>query len=244
MAGRELRVPSTFRRGQRKDEDESIASAVGAIEHMCADLGLADLGSSDVLDVGCGVKFTQALLNHDAPVQRYVGVDVYREMIEFLQATVDDPRFEYYAMDIYNERYNRGGAALTATTEFPIAGRTFDVICLFSVFTHLAPDDYRAMLQVLRRYAAPDGRLFFTLYIDAVTEGGHGLMDAFARTSGADFVGAIETFKDLDPERPLLWAVYAEDYARELIAGTGWDIVALRPPDPYMQHHFICAPTS
>jgi SAM-dependent methyltransferase len=242
MAGRELRVPSTFRRGQRKDEQESIASAVAAIEHMCADLDLPDLGSSDVLDVGCGVKFTQALLNHDAPVQSYVGVDVYREMIEFLQSAVDDPRFEYHAIDIYNERYNRAGAPLTAATEFPVEGRTFDVIFLFSVFTHLAPDDYRAMLQVLRRYVAPTGRLFFTVYIDAVSEGGHGLMDAFARTSGPDFVGGIETFKDLDPDRPLLWAVYAEHYARALFEGTGWDIVALRPPDPYMQHHFICAP--
>ena len=67
MAASELRVPSAFLDvGQRKDEDESITSAVRAIEHMCADLGLEDLGMSDVLDVGCGVKFTQALLNHDA----------------------------------------------------------------------------------------------------------------------------------------------------------------------------------
>ena len=207
---------------------------------MCADLGLEDLGTSDVLDVGCGVKFTQALLNRDAHVQRYVGIDVYREMIEFLQSTVDDPRFEYHTIDLYNERYNRAGAPLTAATELPVGDRTFDVICLFSVFTHLAPDDYHAMLHVLRRYVAPEGRLFFTLYIDEVTEGGHGLMDAFARSSGPDFVGGIETFKDLDPEHPLLWAVYTEDYAHALIDGTGWDVVALQPPDPYMQHHFIC----
>jgi hypothetical protein len=50
---------------------------------MCEDLGLDDLGASDVLDFGCGVKFIQALVNCPQPVRRYVGVDVYREMIEF-----------------------------------------------------------------------------------------------------------------------------------------------------------------
>ena len=35
--------------------------------------------------MGCGVKVTQAILNHDIPIRSYTGVDVYGEMIEFLQ---------------------------------------------------------------------------------------------------------------------------------------------------------------
>jgi hypothetical protein len=52
----------------------------------------------------------------------------------------------------------------------------------------------------------------------------------------------VGRFKDLDPSRPLLWAVYSERYARELIEGTGWEVVSLWPPDEYIQHHFVCAP--
>jgi SAM-dependent methyltransferase len=237
-----LRVPKHLRRGARESEDESIASAVTAIDHMCADLGLPDLAKSRVLDVGCGVRFTQAFLNETVPVQAYTGLDVYGEMIEFLTSSVDDPRFDYHTLDLYNARYNVSGAPLSADTTFPIAEHAFDVVCLFSVFTHLEPSDAEAMLRVLHRYVAPDGRLFFTIYLDETTPGGHGLMDGIVRSAGPDAAGTVATFRDLDPDRPLFWAVYAEDYARQLIAKTGWDALYLGRPNPEMQHHFVCAP--
>jgi hypothetical protein len=36
--------------------------------------------------------------------------------------------------------------------------------------------------------------------------------------------------------------VYSERYARELIEGTGWRVETLSPPEPFIQHHFVCAP--
>jgi hypothetical protein len=113
------------------------------------------------------------------------------------------------------------------------------------------------MLRVLRRYVKPDGRLFYTLYIDEPTDGGHGLVDAMrlkilrdvpaertaeALASGTE-TGSIETFRDLNPADPLKWAVYSERHARELIHGTGWTALSLSPPsNAYIQHHFACAP--
>ena len=41
-------------------------------------LGLRDLSESDVLDVGCRVRFTQAIINRDIPILSYTGVDVHR----------------------------------------------------------------------------------------------------------------------------------------------------------------------
>jgi SAM-dependent methyltransferase len=249
-----LRVPDEFRRGATR-EATSIDSAVWQIEHMCSLLGLDDLGDTDVLDVGCGIKFTQAFIDRSLPIKTYVGIDVHREMIDSLRETVDDPRFEYLHIDVRNERYNPDGEVLSEDTALPVGDRTFDVICLFSVFTHLAPPDYRSMLKVLRRHVKPDGRLFYTLYVDEVTEGGYGLMDvmlaqirrdasperiAEVLTSGT---GTIETFRDLNPADPLKWAVYSERYARELMEGTGWQALSLSPPtNAYIQHHFLCAP--
>jgi SAM-dependent methyltransferase len=249
-----LRVPDKFRRGATR-EAASIESAVWLIDHMCSRLGVDDLGDAELLDVGCGIKFTQALINRSLPVKRYVGIDVYREMTDFLRETVDDQRFEYFHVDVHNDRYNPSGAALSEDTELPVGDRTFDIICLFSVFTHLAPGDYRSMLKVLRRYVRPDGRLFYTLYVDELTEGGYGLMDrmharilrdapaeriAEALASGTE---RIETFRDLNPADPLKWAVYSKHYARELIDGTGWRALSLSPPtNAHIQHHFVCAP--
>jgi ubiquinone/menaquinone biosynthesis C-methylase UbiE len=255
MTPRELRVPVNLRRGGwRADEDASITSAVWLIEHMCSHLGLDDLGESEVMDFGCGVKFSQALINHQLPIKRYVGIDVERVMIAFLQQHVTDKRFEYHLVDVHNELYNPNGTVLSETTSLPIDGQTFDVICLFSVFTHLAPHDYRTMLRLLRRFAKPTGRLFFTLYIDEETDDGHGLIDSwheFFRSlpperlaryieEHAETVGPVETFRDLDPTKPLKWAVYSERYARELIQSSGWKTIGLFPPGQYIQHHFVC----
>jgi SAM-dependent methyltransferase len=249
-----LRIPDEFRRGATR-EAASIESAVWLIEHMCSLLGLDDLGDTEILDVGCGIKFTRALIDRSLPVEKYVGIDVYREMIDFLRETVDDPRFEYFHIDVCNERYNPDGEVLSDDTRLPVGDRKFDVICLFSVFTHFAPHDYRSMLKVLRPYVKPDGRLFYTLYIDEITEGGYGLMDvmrarirqdapaeriAEALASGT---GTIETFRDLNPADPLKWAVYSEPHARKLIERTGWKVLSLSPPtNAYIQHHFVCAP--
>jgi SAM-dependent methyltransferase len=248
--GPELHVPLRFRRGARKlEEDESIDSAVWLIGHMCEHVGVDDLRDTEVLDFGCGVKFTQAFLNHSLPVKRYVGVDVYGEMIEFLRANVHDPRFEYHHIDAHNALYNPGGRPLADAT-MPLAGRTFDLICLFSVFTHLAPDDYQTMLRRLRPHVRANGRLFFTLYINERTDGGHGLIDRWVRGLSPDVkdslrgpaVAAPAPFCDLDPSKPLLHAVYTAPYARELIEGTGWEVLALSPPDVHIQHHIVCAP--
>jgi SAM-dependent methyltransferase len=253
-----LTVPAKFVRGAFPDHDESVRSAVWLIRHLSAHAGLEDLGDTDVLDFGCGVKLTEGLLNYSLPIGRYVGFDVYRDMISFLKAHVADDRFEYFHVDIHNALYNPGGEPLWPGVALPIDGRTFDLIVLLSVFTHLAPSDYRNMLLLLRRYAKRDTRLIYSLYIDQLTQGGHGLMDAWSRALDQlhgeladvvrDHVDAttggrrVEPFKDLDTSRPLRWAVYSESYARELAEATGWKVLSLSPPDVYIQHHFVCTP--
>jgi hypothetical protein len=62
------------------------------------------------------------------------------------------------------------------------------------------------------------------------------------RVDGTTGARRIEPYRDLDPSRPLLWALYSEAYARELIEGTGWQVATLSPPDRYIQHHFVCTP--
>jgi SAM-dependent methyltransferase len=237
-----LHVPGRLRfRGGFREEEDSVRYGAWLIEHMCQHLGLDDLGNTEVLDVGCGFSFTQAILNESLPIQRYVGVEVHRETVEFLRDNVDDPRFEFHYMDIQNDKYNQNGEPFTETTELPLGSRKFDLICLLSVFTHLAPRDYVSMLKVVRRYVKPDGRLFFSLFIDELTEGGHGLMDELAR-AGGPAAGEIDTFRDLRADQPLDWPVYSEHVARELIEGAGWAILELSQPDVYIQHHVVCAP--
>jgi Methyltransferase domain len=240
----ELHVPVKFRRNYAiKDEEATIDGAEWLIGHVCEHLGLPDLGSTEMLDFGCGVRFTQAFLNRRLPIKRYVGVDIYRELIEFLQANVSDPRFEFVHVNAHNALYNPTGEVMSEVTPLPIDGQEFDLICLFSVFTHLAPHDYVTMLRLLRRFAKPTARLFYTLFLDEPSDSGRGLMDtAFGRSLVGPEHQAPLPFRDLSPNRPLLFALYSREHALELIEGSGWEVVSVSPPSLKLQHHIVCAP--
>jgi SAM-dependent methyltransferase len=253
----ELVVPSELCRNAITDGSAVLDGAVWLLDHMAHHVGVSDLGGLDVLDFGCGVRFTQAFVNRGVPIGHYVGVDVSREVIDFLQTSVSDPRLEHYHLDAYNERYNPTGQALATMTVPELEGRRFDLICLFSVFTHLEPADYVAMLRLLRRFVKPDGRLFYTLFINEATEGGHGYIDRLTEwldvavstdpmlkealaARGAD--REPPDYVDTNPNDPLWVALYSRRHALELIEGTGWRVLEVAPPDVHLQHHIVCAP--
>jgi SAM-dependent methyltransferase len=243
-------TPELLRRGGFKDDETAVRYGIAGIERMCREVGLDDLSDTELLDFGCGFSFTQALTNRSLPIKRYVGVDVSEEILDFLAENVDDPRFEYYRIDAQNAMYNPAGEPLTESTSLPFGDQSFDLISLFSVFTHMAPADTEKLLRILRNHVKPDGRLFFSVYLDELTDDGHGLMDKVAATAGIERVGEIEEFADLNPKKPLDWAVYSQPYFRGLLDATGWTPLKLSPPaaDPsigrvYIQHHFVCAPS-
>jgi SAM-dependent methyltransferase len=185
-------------------------------------LGLVDLSESDVLDVGCGVRFTQAITNREIPIKSYTGVDVHPPLIAYLQENVDDPRFSFAHWDVQNARYNPTGAKLAPDSLLPVEG-TFDIIWLFSVFTHLEPSDAGALLAILRRYVRPGGALFFSAFLDLDDAG---------------------SFEDRIPERPLAYACYSDRYLRELVVENGWSLAAVHPPsrEHFIRHYLICHP--
>ncbi len=85
---------------------------------MAQALGLETLADSRVLDMGCGTKFTQAILEYDIPLGEYIGVDVYEEMIDFLGKCTNDPRFSFFHIDSHNDMYNTDGEKSLAIRAF------------------------------------------------------------------------------------------------------------------------------
>ena len=240
-------VPVEFRRGcLQSDNDKYVASAVYLINLICRQFELESLAGIDMLDIGCGTKFTQALLDHDLPIGRYTGVDINAELIDFLRDNVVDERFSYHYMNTHNDMYNPEGEPLTATTRLPVGHEQFDIICIFSVFTHLAPHDYHNMLHVLRPYIKDDGKLLFSAFINEEAEGGHGLIARTHRelgTQGKPPDDNVEAPDFLDAGKtPLVFAIYSRAHALELIDNTGWKIESLNPPEEHIQHYFICSP--
>lgn len=256
-----LSVPKELRRGHsRWNEAASVAEGVALIELICRNLGIADFGNSRVLDMGCGSKLVQAILDRGLPLHHYTGVDIFPDLIDFLQDNVADPRFNFELLNSQNAMYNPDGEPLTANTRLAAAEHSFDIICLFSVFTHLAPHDYVAMLHMLRRYVKPDGRLIFSLFVNETTAGGLGYMDTFQKNWKGDYskathaeqhqkfledavnAGGPPDFFDVYPAHPLKVAMYSRDYALRLVENTGWEVASLNEPEKYIQHYMICRP--
>lgn len=217
-----LHIPVEFRRGLFKgNEKKSIESAVENLKAIAALTKRTDWSTLNILDYGCGVKFTQTIIQYEIDIQAYVGMDVFIEMIQYLNDKVDWPGLQFHPVPFKNEKYNPNGVKLTANAELPGTIKAYDLITLQSVFTHFNPPDFLALLQVLRRYAASDARLFFTCFIDNNME---------------------HDFLDLIPDHPLLKAYYKEHYVRAMLEETGWKPLLLNPPSFKMQHQFVCEP--
>jgi len=174
-----------------------------------------------VLDVSCGVRLVQTILNRDLPIRSYTGIDVDEPVISFLKTEVRDPRFTFARWDVHNPLYNLQGPRMTRDMPLPCAGE-FNVIWLFSVFTHMGPDDADAMFAILRRHVRRNGRLLFSAFLDP----------------------AVGTFEEKAPEKTGLRSTYNEAFMRSLVERNGWAVLALHDKDPkkFIQHHFVCGP--
>lgn len=257
-----LAVPRELELGGYRTQEEWLESGVFAVDLLSGTLGREDLSGVELLDVGCGTKIVKTLLDHSMPIGRYVGVDIAAGVVDWLRANVSDPRFEFHHLDAHNALYNPEGKDLASFELLPTGPQRFDLICLFSVFTHLAPQDYVAMLRLLRGHARPHATLLFSLFLDdpehpspfgraiaeklasddpevrAQTEGARARALAHQRTQ------EDSRFIDAAPGSPLLVAQYQKDYALELVDGTGWEVASLHPPDTrgFIQHYMVCHP--
>ena len=252
-----LAVPPELQRGAHRSREEWFESALLAVDLMTRTLGRSDLAEVQVLDVGCGTKIVKALLDHELPIGRYAGVDASSEVIEWLRANVSDPRFEFHHLDAHNAMYNPTGKDLATFELLPVGPSRFDLICLFSVFTHLAPHDFEAMLRLLRRHVRPDGVLLFSLFLDDPDAWAEEIRKrlksddpevrrqtaaAVERAGREPAASRHPPFVDVRPQKPLEIARYRKDYALELVAANGWEVAELHPPQRFIQHYMVCRP--
>lgn len=221
--GPRLVVPETFNRNSARVSALMPAEESGAwlLERLRQRLGLESLARTRLLDFGCGVRFSQAILNRRLAIGAYAGVDCYAAMIDFLRANVRDRRFTYVFLDAHHPLYNPQGRPLGPETALPLPAAAYDAISLFSVITHQSPADAAAILALLRRHVAPRGQLFLTCFLDP----------------------AIADFEDRSPERNGGFCFYNPDFLARLVEGSGWRVSRRDPGEgPLIGDSLVCAP--
>ncbi|MCP3970197.1 MAG: class I SAM-dependent methyltransferase [Rhodobacteraceae bacterium] len=221
-----LIVPGELNRNAQSVKEKGAPADTGAtlIRYMCHRIGIESLAQHDVLDYGCGVRFSEAIVNRGLPVGSYTGVEVKKSIVDFLTAGVSDPRFRYIHTTTANQFYNSGGDPLSLDQPSPIGPVDFDIICMFSVITHQNPVEARPIFDMLRRQIRPGGHLFFSAFE-------HDKPDV--------------PFMELEPAKPGLKCSYSRPAMTQLLDATGWRILTIEDPRPGgipIMTSFLCAP--
>jgi SAM-dependent methyltransferase len=182
-------------------------------------IGHADLSGLDLLDIGCGVRFTQTLINRDLPFSSYTGIEVFRPIVDWLKEHVEkhDDRFRFVHWDVQNARYNPEAAPMTGHDTLPVSGK-YHLIMGFSLLTHLDPQDALHLFRLARKTTNPDGFLFFSAFCD----------------------DSVDEFEDRVPAKPLLQAYYNKNYLEKLIDEAGWTMMSYEKPGTYIMDSFLC----
>lgn len=154
-----------------KDDAHFLASARGEAERLIERCGLGH--GSRVLDVGCGPgRLAIGIQSRLGTLAGYLGLDVDPTSVDWCRRHLAprDQAFRFVHLDLANARYNPGGERIGRGLRFPVGEERFDVIYLYSVFSHMGLEDVRAYLHEFARVLAPGGTVFLTGFFESGVE--------------------------------------------------------------------------
>jgi SAM-dependent methyltransferase len=125
--------------------------------------------NSRILDVGCGVgRLPIGILNRLGDIKKYEGIDVSARAIDWCQRFINrwHPTFQFNHINIENPRYNPHGKKVDYKFSLPFQNREFDIIYLYSVFSHMKIDNIKLYLNEFRRLLEPSGKIFLTAFVE------------------------------------------------------------------------------
>jgi SAM-dependent methyltransferase len=187
--------PVVLRQGGRhfRNNHDFVRSAVAEVERLSASVGVA---GQDVIDLGCGpARLAIGLLEVDAPISSYVGLEVQRHHVRWCQRHIGsrDRRFRFAHVDASNERYNPAGGGLTP---LPFHDRSFGLLYAYSVFSHMRSAEVSHYLGEATRVLRPGGAVAATAFLE------RGVPDESENPAGygpLEWVGALHCVRyDID----------------------------------------------
>jgi cyclopropane fatty-acyl-phospholipid synthase-like methyltransferase len=120
-----------------------------------------------LLDIGSGIgRLAVALTDFLHESARYEGFDVVKLGVNWCQQHISatHPNFHFQYIPLENDLYRSDGEQ-AQSFRFPYADTQFDRVAVFSVFTHMLPDQVANYMQEIQRVLRPGGRCVATFFI-------------------------------------------------------------------------------
>jgi SAM-dependent methyltransferase len=191
---------------------------------------LAELRPEErVLDIGCGCgQMALRLEKYLDENGSYVGVDIHRPSIRWCQKNIGHRRsnFQFAHIDVRNLAYNPNGTHRAETYQLPFDERSFDLILLKSVFTHMRPTEVSNYLREVSRLLKSNGRCLATFFLLNEEQARLALKGA----NDLEFKYGEGVWRYRLEQSPESAVAYDENYVMELLTQHG---LALKQPVYY-----------
>jgi SAM-dependent methyltransferase len=173
-----------------------------------------------LLDLGCGSGRYAPFLDQFIPDLDYLGMDVWKEAIDWAQQTVSParPNLRFALLD------NSRGYAGASFHALPVTPASADAAIAMSLFTHLDPPATRGYFRELARVLVPEGVAIVTFFI--LDEASAGAAEAAAAQVG--FPMKKEAGFWYYGRGGYIDIYYEEAVIRRIIGEAGLELIALR----------------
>lgn len=181
--------------------------------------------SERILDIGCGCGLMALHLKEYLDKQgSYVGVDLHGPSINWCRRHVGrkHQNFEFKHIDVQSFAYNPRGEIKGDSYVFPYDSKSFDVVLLKSVFTHMRPAEIENYLTELARLLKVNGRCLATFFLLNHKQGELAAEDR----NVLKFSFGIEEWRYVYEHSPESASAYDEDYILNLLEKHGLKLSA------------------
>lgn len=182
-----------------------------------------------VLDIGCGCgQMALHLKDYLDETGAYAGVDIHGPSIRWCQRKIASERgnFQFEHIDVRNLTYNPAGKHDAEVYRLPFEERSFDVILLKSVLTHMRPPEVSNYLREVARLLKLEGRCLATFFLLNEEQARH----AREGRNALSFNYGEGIWRYRYEQSPESAVAYDERYVMELLAQHG---LALKEPIYY-----------
>lgn len=160
---RQLVAPLKLRHTLGQDQEYNGDALVQSLRDLCRlqpQEKILDVGS------GCG-RIALSLTKYLNKKGSYQGLEIVKEFVDWCQENISSsyPNFRFTHANICNSSYNPKGTFKASQYRFPYDDKSFDVVILSSVFTHMLLEDLENYLSEISRVMKNGGRCWISYFL-------------------------------------------------------------------------------